>query len=270
MTTSSLVDVQAELAEIGFSSRPATRGYQLDQFSLEFAGRWASLTTPCDSDDVDPLLPVSGGPGLWKTIRDANGLHRRFDVSLEAETDGFWDDDSKVSGGPGSALQAQLRWALATAAGAVPAEWSPPAQVDIDEHVTERALTIQMGPHALVGVLTVQPSQFAIRFEIVKSLSAELPQSRAAWLQALLLDAQRRWRMVRFEISRAKNPKVVATIDLTGMPHSLFASLASTALDTLGWAVEHLVKPVVFVADPAASSDALNCVPVNQSEGEVS
>ncbi len=269
MTALSLVDVHAQLAEIGFASRRATRGYQFDQFALEVAGRWASLTTPCDSDDVDPLLPVSGGPGLWKTIRDANGLHRRFDVSLEAETEGLWDD-SKSSGAPESALQSQLHWALATAAGAVPVEWSPPAKVDIDEHVPDRGLAIQMGPHALVGELTVRPSQFAIRFEVVKSLSGDLPQSRAAWLRALLLDAQRRWRMVRFEISGEKNPKVVATIDLTGIPHSLFASLASTALDTLGWAVEHLIKVAVFVADPAASGDALNCVPINQSEGEVS
>jgi hypothetical protein len=224
---------------------------------------------PCDSDEVDPLLPASAGPGLWKTIRDANGLHRRFDVSLEAETDGLLDD-AESCGAPESALQAQLRWALATAAGAVPVEWSPPAKVDIDELVPDRGLAIQIGPHALVGELSVRPSQFAIRFEIVKSLSGDLPQSRVAWLRGLLLDAQRRWRMVRFEISGKQNPKVVATIDLTGMPHSLLASLASTALDSLGWAVEHLVKPAVFVADPAASSDALNCVPINQSEGEVS
>ena len=114
MTASSLLDVNAELAEIGFSSCPATRGYQLDEFSLEFAGQWASLTMPCDSDEVDPLLPASAGPGLWKTIRDANGLHRRFDVSLEAETDGLLDD-AESYGAPESALQAQLRWALATA-----------------------------------------------------------------------------------------------------------------------------------------------------------
>ena len=88
MTASSLLDVQAELAEIGFLSCQATRGYQFDQFALQVDGRWASLTTPCDNVDVDPLLPISGGPGLWKTIRDDNGLHRRFDVSLEAETDG--------------------------------------------------------------------------------------------------------------------------------------------------------------------------------------
>ena len=222
MTTSSLVDVQAELAEIGFASRQATRCYHFDQFALEVDGRWASLTTPCDSDRVDPLLPISGGPGLWKTILDANGLHRRFDISLDAETDGHWGDTSPF-GDAESALQAQLHWALTTASGAVPTEWSPPAQVDIDEQVTERGLTIQMGPHALVGELTVQPAQFAIRFEIVKSLSAELPQLRAAWLRALLLDAQRRWRMVRFEISGEKNAKVAATIDLTGIPHSLFA-----------------------------------------------
>lgn len=260
MTTSSLLNGHAELAEIGFASRQAKRGYQFDQFTLQIDGQWASLTMPCGSNDVDPLLPVSGGPGFWKTIRDADGLHRRFDVSLEAEMEGLVDV-SKSCGAPESALQAQLRWALATATGAVPAEWSPPAKVDIDEHVPERGLAIQIGPHALVGELTVLPSQFAIRFEIVKSLSGDLPQSRAAWLRALLLDAQRRWRMVRFEISREKNPKVVAMIDLTGIPHCLFASLASTALDALGWAVEHLVKPAVFVADPAASADALNCVP---------
>ena len=89
-------------------------------------------------------------------------------------------------------------------------------------------------------------------------MPAQLGRTRCRLLGELLLDAQRRWRLVRVGVGPAR--AVAAEIDLSGAPHAQLEPLLGVAMATLPLVVEWLLLPLATLVDPGVQSRALGPV----------
>jgi hypothetical protein len=153
-------------------------------------------------------------------------------------------------------MRACVQWALATESGEAPAGWQPPPREEIESWVPADRLTVQAGPLVRQGQLVCAPERLALRFALVHSIPAGLPEARREWLEEALAEAQDRWRLVRVGLT-ADGAAALAEVDFTGCPRAALEVLFPTGLDALRWVVAGLVNVADFLADAGASCRAL-------------
>jgi hypothetical protein len=135
----------------------------------------------------------------------------------------------------------------------------PPPKEEIESWLPEQALTLQVGALALQGALIHGQTRLAFDFPLVPRIPAHLPPARRAWLQVLLADGQRRWRMVRIGIQG--DAEAHAEVDLSGAPHASLEPLARVGLDALRHVVSSLVEPADFLVHGAHGCRAVEVPP---------
>lgn len=198
----------------------------------------------------DPLT----APGLWKTVGDPASADVRAVWELPPTI--LAEIDPRSHGAEGLALFADtLAWALATASGAAPPDWTSPDTAFVAEFASSEALSLRAGHLLRQGSLVREPGRLALRFRVLDPPPAPPPKSRAVWLAELLRDAQRRWRLVRLHTRfAAREPGAVdAVVDLTGVPAPLAEPFLQSGSEALRCAVEHLIREVDFLASSTVS-----------------
>lgn len=231
-----------------------------DEPVFAVANGWGSFVVAERSPLDDPLMPA-GRPGLWKPGRTPGTTV--FDVPpsimARAEEPVAGDRDR-----PGIVLERVRTWALATRDGAPVEDWRAPDADDAAAWLPEQALTLHVRSIALQGRLTCEGDRLALGFDIGDPVPDDLPVARRAWLDEVLRDAQRRWRLVR--LARGESGALVAEVDLSGAPEELLAELIAVAVDALRIVVAWLAEPVAFLVGETAG-EILNRQPARASLG---
>ena len=106
---------------------------------------------------------------------------------------------------------------------------------------------VQVRAHAAPVDLVRAGGRLAVR--VVLGRAGALDTARAAWLDELLAAARGQWRLVRF--GRDDAGRVLAEVDLSGLPDALAASWSALALDALRAAAAWALPAVAEVLDPA-------------------
>jgi hypothetical protein len=271
----------AGLVGLGFApiSPPGRAvGLQRGEMRLRIDRPWVTLELPLVAGDSDdPLGGWMGRPGLWKYVRTPRGAVKRFELPLDA-----WlgaanspdpTDEAHEADGDSGGLRAILDWALATADGRVPSGWLSQSAAALPPN----ELILRHDRFICRGELVNDGRRLALRMPILRRFGGPGPlaQSRAAWLEELLIDAQDRCPMVRFGLDGA-DAAVQAVVDLTGCPGAparrrggsggeLIETMMTTGRDALCWSVRWLVNSVDFLADPDVVSEALAAQPARGS-----
>jgi hypothetical protein len=237
----------ADLDALGFTSQEGA--YRRNGTLLTPGRGWVALESAKPLPDANPLRGQLSRPGLWKLVR-GDGVRRIFELP-EAALSAEEPDDAEET----SSLRACVRWALDTDSGEIPAGWQPPPREEVETWLPVSRLIVQTGPAVRQGELVHSPERLAVRFALVHSIPEELNEGRRAWLEEVLAEAQDRWRMVRVGLTAGS--AALAEVDFTGCPRAALEVLFPTGLDALRWVVEGLVKVADFLADPPATSRAL-------------
>jgi hypothetical protein len=255
MPTMSPIAWQGELAALGFAPGAGAGTYELDGMEFRHDGAWCSLRTT-SAVPADPLRGQLGKPGLWKRVRNAGDrAHLVFDLPAMPHGDEA-DDESPDRD---SSL---LAWAVATLAGQVPAEWQAPPRRIVDGWLRPGVLTVQAGQLLRQCVLVHRPDRLALTCQLLSAISRELPDWRRAWLHEVVLDAQDRWRLVRFGLAGGDQPAILAEVDFTGCPPASLESVFAIGLGALRWVIAWLVQSADFLGEPGQPSRALEvCSP---------
>jgi len=265
--------LKTAIRKLGFR-RCGSGLYKLNGVRLSLAQAWPTLETglaagdpgPGKSggasggctrspDSADPLRGQLGRPGLWKRIvaNGAGDVRCCFELPPAVLALAGRDYGSGPEDEDARPLEAALAWAVSTAGGRVPDEWSQPSAEDIA--LPDNGLVVQHGRFVRQGRLVQAGGVLALRVPLLQRLE-ELEDWRAAWLRELLIDGQSRWRMVRLGLDSPEAP-VLAEIDLSGAPHSAVGVLVRTSLDALRGIVAWLVAPVDLLANRAVACEAL-------------
>jgi hypothetical protein len=211
--------------------KPGERGTELksdSEVSVAIAGRWMVLmdrragtaNLPFPGDDF-------GQPGLWKWRREADGLHRVFEVPVWVLRGKDADEDAALL-----TRDEALQWATATRLGGVPRNWAPPTSDLVQSWVAPGALTLQSRGCVCQAELVLLPTRWALRAPLVATVDPQLPVARRKVLEQWASDAQSHWAMLRLGVPGAASPvPLLAEVDLTGAPHSEL--LFSAALNVL-------------------------------------
>ena len=149
-----------------------------------------------------------------------------------------------------------LEWASATFASERADEWTPPPRDEVESWLTPARLSVRSGSLLARGELVHELGRLALVFPELVVVPANLSPARREWLDGLLLDGQRRWRLVRFGVD-ADTHRVQAEVDLSGIPAEWARPFLQLSLEALVWAVEWMLSPLSFLVDPGASSQAL-------------
>ena len=244
------------LARAGFTPISATH-YRYRALHLAIGPHW------CEIEAADSPVPLNS-PGLWKRVGTSGEARRLFVLPRR-----IWDDaastDSSFADGT-TVLDQCLQWALSTVGEARPSEWQPPARAEVESWFKADHLTVIVGSVLRQGEVICEPGQLAIRFQLVPELPADLPESRRAWLRALLDEAQDRWHLVRLGIATDADGQssVVAEVDLTGVPYELAQDLFVISLEALRWVVQWLGETTDWLADATVASELLAVCPDQQ------
>ena len=228
---------EVDLDALGFRRVNSDGTHRLGRTVFTVADEWGLLAVTPRRPPPDPLRGQLGAPGLWRWIVDSKGERPRktFDVTAPI-----------LGGALADGLFRQaVAWALVTMTGERTDGWSPPPKEELEESIPEHGLTVRAGPLVRQGVLLDGPDHLAIRFPIVSAPPAGLSGARKRWLQALLIDAQSRWRLIR--IGTDAEGAVHAEVDLTGAPHAALDHLLRVGLDALRWCVPWIAKPADFL-----------------------
>jgi len=241
--------VRASGAEGDVSGAPSGT-YRMNGFSLHERRDWVELST--DAGATDPLGGAPDDPGLW----------RRVPGSAPAETVRTFEITPAMLGrgrADASTWRSALEWAIATADGRAAPGWRSPDPRDLAEWIPRDALTIRAGTELRQGRVVHDACRLAIELPWLTSVAADLPASRRAWIDRLLLDAQRTWRLVR--VCREEDGSVVGSIDLTGAPPDQLPTISRAALDALRWVTSWIVPPAALLTDLSVESRLVDAVP---------
>ena len=240
-----------KLTRLGFVAEE--KSFRLDGVVVRQSGGWMTLETngepPSESTQREPQDQL----GLWKTILTSAGPRRLFEIPADLVVD---EMDEEISSAESQSLESFVRWAMHSADNRIPKDWVFPARELVESWLPANALTAQIGAIVRQGKMILTPERWTLRFPILTSVPADLPEARTQWLRELVSDAQNQWRMIRFAlIAESGNGAFVAEIDFTGAPHS--TPLFLTGLDGLKHAVAWLVEPAEILADATVVSRAL-------------
>ena len=244
------------LVRAGFSPVSAML-YQRGAFHLTIGPHWCAIEA---SDSPIPLNTL----GLWKRVGPGVEARRVFILPRRiwadaASADVSFEDETTV-------LDQCLQWALATAEGTVPPTWQPPARAEVESWFKPEQLTVVAGSLLRQGEVICEPGELAIRFQLLPELPPDLPESRRAWLRALLDEAQDHWHLVRLSVATDGDghSSVMAEVDLTGVPHELAQDLFVISLEALRWVVQWLGETTDWLADVTVASELLAVCPDQQ------
>lgn len=224
----------------------------LNGFTLRPEGDWLALV---DRTPVSQAPPCGGlgDPGLWRVVQDGASLARIHDLPQLHGAQGVCDED----GAPSRAALVQLvEWATTTLHAEPRQDWTPPEREEVESWFKPALLRVRSGSLLAKGELVHEPQRLAFVFPELAVVPESLSSARASWLAGLLLDAQGRWRLVRFGID-AHTRRVQAEVDLTGVPSLWAPSIVQLSLEALQRAVEWVLAPLTFLADTSAASRAL-------------
>jgi len=294
-STLATTELSQTLARLGFT--PVSSGaYEHDAFRLAVGPHWCLLEAPAaaapqlrsalapgSSDagissasevpSADLVAHISapedgrtspmdlGAPGLWKTV--GPGPEPRLVFALPRR---IWDQaaSSDVSfDGDITVLDQCLLWAFDTAQGCVAPEWRPPSRATVESWFKPEQLTVVAGPLLRQGEVICEPDRFAIRFLLVPELPPDLSESRLAWLRVLLDETQDHWHLVRLGLAPDDDgqSRVIAEVDLTGVPQSFAEDLFVISLEALRWVVQWLGETTDWLADATVASELLAVCP---------
>jgi hypothetical protein len=245
---------EAVLFEFGFQSRGGH--YAHDDFTFRLDDQWLRVDRLLSRKAAREALSLDD-LALWKGGLDGQDDRRVFESPAALiEADEAESDDSE----PQLTFRSWLGWALSTGRGQIPPGWAPPSPAQLGEWAPSEALNLRQGVFVRQGEWLVSPSRLALQFPIVFEVPADLPPSRAAWLQVLLAEANERWRLVRFGLQRAgARTSLVARVDFTGAPHS--RRLFSTSLEALKYGTAWLIESAELLADTSLALQALAAPP---------
>jgi len=218
----------------------------LNGFELRSEGDWLALVDLTPLPD-GPRPSGLGGPGLWRIVQDGAALRRVHDLPQLRGAEGAPSAEE---------FTRLLEWASATFASERAGAWTPPPREEVESWLTPARLSVRSGSLLARGELVHEPRRLALVFPDLVVAPANLSPARREWLDGLLLDAQQRWRLVRFGID-ADTRRVQAEVDLSGIPAAWARPFLQLSLEALAWAVEWLLSPLSFLVDPSASSEAL-------------
>lgn len=262
---------RAALARLGFiEERSGT--HRRDGFTLAIDERWIVMSADgVEGQDVAQRAPAQ--PGLWRRVDERGGSRMTFEVPTSVASDdrddlGALDDAVGDGAGDGEdepdgardPVCALARWALATAGGAPPVAWTPPARAEVELLLPPARLCVRNGSLLSQGRLVHAPERLALVFPLSLRAPKDLSRARSLWLAECLADAQRTWRMVRFGCAAdARTPQ--AEIDLTGAPGFALQPLLRISIDSLRNAVRWLLPSIALLVDTGADCRALRMHP---------
>lgn len=246
------------LARAGFTPVAGGR-YERSEFLLTVGAHWCVL-------EASSSAVVNGAHGLWKRIGASVDARRIFALPRRiwndaASADASFNVDTTV-------LDQCLQWAFDSAARSVSSDWQSPTRAEVESWFKPDQLTVVAGSLLRQGEVICESDQLAIRFPLVPELPPDLPQSRRAWLRALLDEAQERWHLVRLDVLTDADGQssVVAEVDLTGVPHELAEDLFVISLEALRWVVQWMGETTDWLADATVASEILAVCPNNQTQ----
>ena len=223
----------------------------LQSFSLQSEGNWLALVD-WSSESVHSLSDGLGTPGLWRVVRVGANLKRVHDLPPLCR-----DEQHAGSGPIPGALAPLAEWAAATRKGQRLPDWTPPPREEVISWFDASRLNLRSGALLAKGELVHQCDALALVFPELVVVPQDLSPARRSWLDDFLLDAQSRWRLVRFGID--PNTRAVrAEVDLTGLPLAVARPFVQLALEALAWAVVWVLSPLSFLVDTRAQSRALD------------
>jgi hypothetical protein len=228
------------LPRLGFSA--AGDDYRRDGVVARNLGQWIVLESSAAWRRRGRGATSLDGPGLWKCV--GSGRSRRFLFELPVAAVRAHAEDPIIEDLEDFSPESFLNWALAGVAGELPRDWRAPENALVASWMPPNALTVRAGPLVRQGELVLAPDRWALRYLILPEVPAALPLPRRRCLERLARDAQERWHMVRVGLARAAGGEaLVASVDLTGAPHSEHLFLAG--LD----GVRHIVRWLAETAD---------------------
>lgn len=248
INSQTFTEIEQSLPKLGFVC-VSLGHYVLDDFHFKFDRSWSILEKSLlHKSDVDFLQDQLDQPGFWKYVVEYDVLKIRFDLppgilSLSKEND---SDKTRTS-----AFEAALTWAISTADRELN-NWSVLSLEDIN--LPEEELIVQYDQFIRRGYRVCEDNVLALRFPILDQIPVKLETSRRNMLHAVLLDAQNRWRMVRFRMVSQQGP-VEAEVDFSGVPSLLIESMLRTGLDALRECVKWLVASVDVLVNPKLKSN---------------
>ena len=124
---------------------------------------------------------------------------------------------------------------------------APPPREEMEARVDPESWTVIRGGSIRRGRLVLDTRRCLLRFDAAPPFPQGIDAARLAWMEELLLDATRHWRMVRVATERAGSPPQLE-IDLSGAPRPLLLALLPPALETLRWVVRWLAPPADLLA----------------------
>ena len=256
-----------QLRELGFQAeRDVFRHDDVGQggggMTAKVDRRWLTLHTGTLPDEAAEL----GQPGLWKTVREAGHAHREFHLPQDVISQEAWDDGNGEILHP---LTELIHWGRISAAGELPEGWECPAEDELKRELPQGALTVEAGPHARQGQLLCDANRLAVRFPLLQAVPPDLSDARRAWLDQLLTDMQNRCRLVRLAQEQSDHTtRIVAEVDLTGVPPFAAARLVHIGLDALRHVVSQMIEAVELLVDANVTSTICDFSPVQVDPAE--
>lgn len=237
--------------------------YRRNGHELAIERDWLRVESSRASREPCPGAGMLGRPGLWRPRPlDEDRYARVFELPATV----FADGEEEEADFPSGLCAACLSWAVATARGLPPADWSAPPLEQVRACIPEGALTVRAGAIVREGEIEHSGQRLAIRCPILLSIPDDLPAPRRHWLLASVLQAQRLWRLVRVGIDESTSA-LMGEVDLTGAPECVLESLLPVAVDSLRWVVSWAAKPAAAIVSDM-ESDALAVSPMGRIPGK--
>jgi hypothetical protein len=237
-------DLRRGLEDLGFH---AAGGYLVrGALAAQVDGNWCNFTAGGKGTAARGEA-LFGAPGLWKPVSRPEAARplREFHLPLAVFQD-LEDREERLE-----LLGRALRWVEASAAGAVPDGWSPPARELIEAWAPPQRLTVQAGPFVVQGKILIGDHRLAFRIPVLPSQPGAYSAARRQWLLEVLAAGQERWRLARLEWEPAGDALGVwCEVDLSGAPAEALECITRTGIDALRWLVGWLLVPVSFLGDP--------------------
>jgi hypothetical protein len=241
-----------------FGFHDANADYQMDGFAFRSDGQWITLehaARSCAGVAGEPM----DMPGLWKDDGDAATPRRCFESPAALIQDAETESDEPAAR---LTLESWLKWATGTADGVVPSNWPAPTGEQLADWVPPKSLSLQRGAFVRQGAWVLRPGRLALEFPVLFSVPGALSPARAAWLEALVREANDRWRLARFgTVPSAHGRALVARIDFSGAPY--LPSLFSTGLEALKYGVAWVGESAELLADTERELAVLAAPPPN-------
>jgi hypothetical protein len=194
-----------------------------------------------------------GAPGPWRVVEADRALAELSPVWLAA------DDRA-------AARAALLAWAVATVDGELSLDAPHPPEELVAAVTAEQGLTIEAAGRLVVARVRSDGPRLALSAALGR-VEPGLPAARAAWLQEVLADGRRRWRLVRCGVD-ADTGEVLTEIDLSGAPAAALEDLLRHGLAALRHVSAWLLPGVALCLDRALPSALLDHPPAGEDADE--